>query len=76
MLEQLATSGTHLVCLNTWRPGDGTPPAWWNDKEGAWMQQLDELREEEHRQREQTSEHSQTSATTAVSKSSKEVHHA
>ena len=76
VLEQLATSGTHLVCLNTWRPGDGTPPAWWNDKEGAWMQQLDELREEEHRQREQTSEHSQTSATTAVSKSSKEVHHA
>ena len=25
--EQLAASGTHLVCLNAWRPGDGTPPA-------------------------------------------------
>ena len=57
--EQLAASGTHLVCLNTWRPGDGTPPAWWNDEEGAWMRQLDALREEERRQREQTSEHSQ-----------------
>ena len=59
VLEQLAASGTHLVCLNAWRPGDGTPPAWWNDEEGAWIRQLDELREEEHRQREQTSEHSQ-----------------
>ena len=57
--EQLAASGTHLVCLNTWQPGDGTPPAWWNDEEGAWMRQLDALREEEHRQREQSSEHSQ-----------------
>ena len=62
--EQLAASGTHLVCLNTWRPGDGEPPAWWNDEEGAWMRQLDELREEE---REQTSEPTETS---------KEVHHA
>ena len=59
VLEQLAQAGTHLVCLNTWRPGDGTPPAWWNGEEGAWMRQLDALREEERRQREQTSEHSQ-----------------
>ena len=56
VVDQLAASGTHLVCLNTWRPGDGTPPAWWNDEEGAWMRQLDALREEEHRQREQSSE--------------------
>ena len=54
--EQLAASGTHLVCLNTWRPGDGTPPAWWNDEEGAQLRQLDALREEERRQREQTGE--------------------
>jgi len=67
VLEQLAASGTHLVCLNAWHPGDGTPPAWWNDDEGAWMRQLDELREEDHRQREQTSEPTETS---------KEVHHA
>ena len=57
--EQLAASGTHLVCLNTWHPGDGTPPAWWNDEEGAWMRQLDALRSQERRQREQSSEHSQ-----------------
>ena len=56
VLEQLAASSAHLVCLNAWRPGDGTPPAWWNDEEGAWMRQLDALREEERRQREQTSE--------------------
>ncbi|MEA1303969.1 hypothetical protein QU665_02535 [Actinomyces oris] len=61
--EQLAASGTHLVCLNAWRPGDGTPPAWWNDEEGAWMRQLDALREHERRQREQTSEHSQPGET-------------
>ena len=48
--EQLAASGTHLVSLNAWQPGDGTPPAWWNDEEGAWMRQLDALREEERRQ--------------------------
>ena len=54
--EQLAQAGTHLVCLNSWRPGDGEPPAWWNDEEGAWMRQLDALREEERRQREQSSE--------------------
>ena len=65
--EQLAASGTHLVCLNTWQPGDGTPPAWWNDEEGAWMRKLDALREEERRQREQTSEHTEPT---------KEVHHA
>ena len=61
--EQLAASGALLVSLNTWHPGDGTPPAWWNDEEGAWMRQLDALREEERRQREQTSEHSQPGET-------------
>ncbi|QQC40517.1 recombinase family protein [Actinomyces oris] len=65
--EQLAQAGTHLVCLNTWHPGDGTPPAWWNDEEGAQIRQLDALREHERRQREQTSE---------PTESSKEVHHA
>ena len=43
VVDQLAQAGTHLVCLNTWRPGDGTPPAWWNDEEGAWIRQLDAL---------------------------------
>ena len=85
VLEQLAASGTHLVCLNSWRPGDGTPPAWWNDEEGAWMRQLDKLREEERRQREQTGETgadnqvNQASRTGNASQSiepSKEVHHA
>ena len=56
VLERLAASGTHLVCLNSWHPGDGEPPAWWNDEEGAWMRQLDELRSQERRQREQTGE--------------------
>ena len=56
VLEQLAASGTRLVCLNAWHPGDGEPPAWWNDEEGAWMRQLDALREEEHRQREQANQ--------------------
>ena len=86
--EQLAQAGTHLVCLATGHPGDGTPPAWWNDEEGAWMRQLDELREEERRQREQTSEHSQLGETGAASQASatsttsqaneqhEEVHHA
>jgi len=83
--EQLAASGTHLVCLNSWHPGDGEPPAWWNDEEGAWMRQLDALREEERRQREQTSETgvdnqaNQASRTGNASQSiepSKEVHHA
>ena len=63
VLEQLAASGTHLVCLNTWQPGDGTPPAWWNDEEGAWMRQLDALREEERRQREQANQPSQPGET-------------
>ena len=88
VLDQLAASGTHLVCLNIWHPGDGEPPAWWNDEEGAWMRQLDALREEERRQHEQTSEHSQPSETGADSQASaasttsqaietsKEVHHA
>ena len=85
VLEQLAASGTHLVCLNTWRPGDGTPPAWWNDEEGAWMRQLDALREEEHRQREQTSEigtdsdvnqTGRTGNASEYTEPSKEVHHA
>ena len=65
--EQLAASGTHLVCLNSWQPGDGEPPAWWNDEEGAWMRQLDALRSHERSQREQTSEHTELS---------KEVHYA
>ena len=59
----LTDSGTHLVCLNTWHPGAGTPPAWWNDEEGVQIRQLDELRSQEHRQREQTSEHSQPGET-------------
>ena len=63
VVDQLTQAGTHLVCLNAWRPGDGTPPAWWNDEEGAWMRQLDALREEDRRQREQTSEHSQPGET-------------
>ena len=66
VLEQLAASGTHLVCLNAWHPGDGTPPAWWNDEEGAWMRQLDALREEDRRQREQNSECSQPGETGRV----------
>ena len=66
VLEQLAASGTHLVCLNRWHPGDGTPPAWWNDEEGAWMRQLDELRSHERRQCEQSSEHSQLGETGEV----------
>ena len=61
--EQLAASGTHLVCLNAWQPGDGTPPAWWNDEEGAWMRKLDALREEERRQREQANQPSQPGET-------------
>ena len=64
--EQLAASGTHLVCLNSWHPGDGTPPTWWNDEEGAWMRQLDELRSQERRQRRQSSEHSQPGETGEV----------
>ena len=67
VLEQLAASGTHLVSLNAWQPGDGEPPAWWNDEEGAWMRQLDELRDQERQQREQTSEPIEPG---------KEVHHA
>ena len=83
--EQLAASGTHLVCLNTWQPGDGEPPAWWNDEEGAWMRQLDALREEERRQREQASETGADSQVNQASRTgnaseptdpSKEVHHA
>ena len=67
VVDQLAASGTHLVCLNAWHPGDGTPPTWWNDEEGAWMRQLDALRDQDRRQREQTSEPTEPS---------KEVHHA
>ncbi|WP_256694974.1 recombinase family protein [Actinomyces oris] len=63
VVDQLAASGTHLVCLNAWRPGNGTPPAWWNDEEGAWMRQLDALREEERREREQANQPSQPSET-------------
>lgn len=83
--EQLAQAGTHLVCLNSWQPGDGTPPAWWNDEEGAWMHQLDELREQERQQREQTSETGADSQVNQIGRTgnasehtepSKEVHHA
>ena len=63
VVDQLAQAGTHLVCLNAWHPGDGEPPAWWNDEEGAWMRQLDALREHERSQREQSSEHSQPGET-------------
>ena len=91
VVDQLTQAGTHLVCLNAWRPGDGTPPAWWNDEEGAWMRQLDALREEERRQREQANQPSQPGETGTDSqvnqasragnasehtKSTKEVHHA
>ena len=83
--EQLAASGTHLVCLNRWHPGDGTPPAWWNDEEGERMRQLDALRDQDRRQREQTSETGADSQVNQVSRTgnasehtdpSKEVHHA
>ena len=83
--EQLAASGTHLVCLATGHPGDGTPPAWWNDEEGAWMRQLDALREQDRRQREQTSETGADSQINQIGRTgnasepiepSKEVHHA
>ena len=66
VVDQLTQAGTHLVCLNTWHPGDGTPPAWWNDEEGVQIRQLDELRSQEHRQREQSSEHSQFGETGEV----------
>ena len=77
--DQLAASGTQLVCLNSWQPGDGEPPAWWNDEEGAWMRQLDALRDEDRRQREQTSECSQpgeTGGACQANEQHEEVHHA
>ena len=88
--EQLAQAGTHLVCLNAWYPGDGTPPAWWNDEEGAQIRQLDALREHDRRQREQASQSSDVSEDNEVGEGSdaseltqtettdlsKEVHHA
>ena len=83
--EQFAQAGTHLVCLNSWHPGDGTPPAWWNDEEGAQIRQLDALREEERRQREQASETgadsqvnqaSRTGNASEHTETGKEVHHA
>ena len=67
VIERLAQAGTHLVCFATGHPGDGTPPAWWNDEEGAWIRQLDALRDQDRREREQTSEPTEPS---------KEVHHA
>lgn len=85
VLERLAASGTHLVCLNTWHPGDGEPPAWWNDEEGTWMRQLDALREEDRRQCEQASETGadgqvdqagRTGNASEPTEPSKEVHHA
>ena len=77
--DQLTASGTHLVCLNSWRPGDGTPPAWWNDEEGAWMRQLDAMREEDRRQHSQpgeTGDSRQASATSKANEQHEEVHHA
>ena len=80
VVDQLTQAGTHLVCLNAWQPGDGTPPVWWNDEEGAWMRELDALRE--HEQTSETgadSQVNQVSRTGNASKhteSSKEVHHA
>ena len=77
--DQLAASGTQLVCLNSWHPGDGEPPAWWNDEEGAWMRQLDALRDEDRRQREQTSECSQPGETGGACQANEQheaVHHA
>ena len=78
--EQLAASGTHLVCLNTWHPGDGTPPAWWNDEEGAWIRQLDALREHEQTSEtgadSQVNQASRTGNASAHTETSKEVHHA
>ena len=77
--DQLAQAGTHLVCLNTWHPSDGELPAWWNDEEGAWMRQLDALRDEDRRQREQTSECSQpgeTGGACQANEQHEEVHHA
>ena len=88
VVDQLAASGTHLVSLNSWRPGDGTPPAWWNDEEGAQIRRLDALREEERRQRERDSQSTQPDETGADSRASQaseisqakeqheEVHHA
>ena len=63
VVDQLAQAGTHLVCLNSWQPGDGTPPAWWNDEEGAWMRQLDALRDQDRRLREQANQPSQPGET-------------
>ena len=83
--EQLAASGTRLVCLNRWQPGDGEPPAWWNDEEGAWMRELDALRDQDRREREQTSETGadsqvnqagRTGNASQAIETSKEVHHA
>ena len=82
VVDQLTQAGTHLVCLNTWHPGDGESPAWWKDEEGAQIRQLDALREEERRQREQASEtgaDSQANATSTTSQANEqyeEVHHA
>ena len=85
VVDQLAASSTHLVCLNSWHPGDGTPPTWWNDEEGAWIRQLEAPREEDRRQHEQTSETgadsqvnqaSRTGNASEHTETSKEVHHA
>ena len=63
VVDQLTQAGTHLVCLNSWQPGDGTPPTWWNDEEGAQIRQLDALRAQDRRQCEPTSELSQPGET-------------
>ena len=61
VVDQLTQAGTHLVCLNTWHPGDGTPPAWWNDEEGTWMRQLEAMREAGRRERINVSDNGETS---------------
>ena len=80
VLEQLAQAGTDLVCLNSWHPGDGTPPAWWNDEEGAWIRQLDELRQREHTSEtgadSQVNQASRTGNASEHTETTKEVHHA
>ena len=56
VLEQLAEAGTHLVCLQAWRPGEGELPDWWDSATGRQIRQLDELREHDRQQREQASQ--------------------
>ena len=59
--EQLAASGTHLVCLQAWQPGEGELPDWWDSAMGRQIRRLDELREHDRRQRMQASQSSDVS---------------